>query len=318
MKIQILLLLSCIVLFSNCRKDDTPPINHKQEMRQLVQEISDFAKNLESDFIIMPHNGEELVTKNGKIDSSPAEEYLAAIDAVSRDGVFFGLETLDEETTPENRVAMTQFLDFAKNRGVSIMVTDFCNTPAKMDSSYVWNLRMGYLPFVADHDALDNIPTHPSPILNENNSGVKGFGTAENFLVLVAPNYNSKQAFIDAVKGSNYDLLIMDPYYQGQTFTPYEMAQLREKENGGLRRLLAYVNIGEAQQNRFYWQPTWNEERPEWIEEEKGAGTYQIQYWSSEWKNILIHDDISYLLIVLNQGYDGIYLDGVDAFEAFE
>ena len=55
-----------------------------------------------------------------------------------------------------------------------------------------------------------------------------------------------------------------------------------------------------------------DELNPEW------AGNYKVRYWDPEWKRIIYGEDDSYLDRIMNAGFDGAYLDIIDAFEYFE
>ena len=53
-------------------------------------------------------------------------------------------------------------------------------------------------------------------------------------------------------------------------------------------------------------------ENPSW------PGNYKVCYWCSEWQELICGAGASYLNRILNAGFDGVYLDIVDAFEEFE
>ena len=53
-------------------------------------------------------------------------------------------------------------------------------------------------------------------------------------------------------------------------------------------------------------------ENPNW------AGNFKVKYWNTEWQNIIYGNDNSYLKKILNAGFDGVYLDIIDAFEYYE
>jgi cysteinyl-tRNA synthetase len=54
------------------------------------------------------------------------------------------------------------------------------------------------------------------------------------------------------------------------------------------------------------------EENPEW------EGNYKVKYWEKEWQDIIFGNEDSYLQKILDAGFDGVYLDIIDAFEYFE
>jgi len=83
---------------------------------------------------------------------------------------------------------------------------------------------------------------------------------------------------------------------------------------------LAYISIGEAENYRYYWQSQWNNDPPIWLDEENPDwhGNFKVRYWEPEWQNIIYGNNQSYLKKVLDAGFDGAYLDIIDAFEFFE
>ena len=44
---------------------------------------------------------------------------------------------------------------------------------------------------------------------------------------------------------------------------------------------------------------------------------YKIEYWNEEWQSIIYGNENSYLKKILDSGFDGVYLDIVDAYENF-
>ncbi|HEC89701.1 MAG TPA: hypothetical protein ENI44_03860, partial [Thermoplasmatales archaeon] len=53
-------------------------------------------------------------------------------------------------------------------------------------------------------------------------------------------------------------------------------------------------------------------ENPNW------PGCYKVKYWYPEWQSIIYGNNDSYLKKILDAGFDGVYLDVIDAFEYFE
>jgi cysteinyl-tRNA synthetase len=80
------------------------------------------------------------------------------------------------------------------------------------------------------------------------------------------------------------------------------------------------MSIGEAEDYRFYWDESWNTDEPEWLEAENPdwEGNYKVRYWNSYWKSIIYGSQDAYLDKILAKGFDGVYLDIIDAFEYFE
>ncbi len=292
-------------------------------MRDLVQEISLYAKNINPDFFIIPQNGAELVSISGDDQGLPDTEYINSIDGIGQESLNYGYYKDNLKTPDDSNLWMRHFLDTARYNGsVRILVTDYCSTQSKMDNSYSINNNNGYISFAADHRELDNIPNHPSSVYNENNDIISDLQQAKNFLYLINPDdeYSTRQELVDAVKNTNYDLIIMDYFHNGLEYTDAQIEELKHKANGGRRLLISYMSIGEAEDYRYYWKSNWSTGNPSFIAKENPnwPGNYVVKYWEEEWKKIIFGNDNSYLKNIIDAGFDGVYLDIIDAFEFFE
>ncbi|MGB3947221.1 MAG: endo alpha-1,4 polygalactosaminidase [Bacteroidia bacterium] len=313
--------LLCITTFISCKKEHIAEVDYRSEMRLFVQGISAYTKAIQPNFIIIPQNGHNLLTLNGTPLGIPATEYIQAIDGIGREDLFYGYDADDIETPIEAKDEMIPFMDIAKQNGLKVLVTDYCSTLSNVDNSYQHNYTKGYISFAANHRDLDNIPGYPSPIFNENSISINTLDSARNFLYIInTAGYESKNAFIDAVKHTNYDVIIMDINFNDEFFNAAEINSIKQKANGGLRKVICYMSIGEAEDYRFYWQSFWKAVPPQWFVAENAAwiGNYKVKYWDKEWQKVIYGSTYSYTNRILNAGFDGIYLDIIDAFEYFE
>jgi cysteinyl-tRNA synthetase, unknown class len=105
-------------------------------------------------------------------------------------------------------------------------------------------------------------------------------------------------------------------------FTPEQIAPLKIKADGSRRIVLAYLSIGEAERYRYYWQRAWDapETRPKWLGDEnpRWPGDYAVHFADPDWQAIIFGAQESYLDRIVRAGFDGIYLDRVDAFQDVE
>ena len=119
------------------------------------------------------------------------------------------------------------------------------------------------------------------------------------------------------------DLIVLDAAFSSEgDWTAAELQTIRKGKNG--RKVVAYLSIGEAEDYRPYWQKPWdadhdgqpdpgapsflNTENPDW------KGNYRVRYWQPTWQQIMLPA----VAKIAAQGFDGIYLDIVDAFEFYE
>ena len=320
---KIFIVMSFALLFgcdiNSASKDET--IDYRAEMRNFVRSISIYAKELNPIFSIVPQNGHELLTANGNINDEIAVDYLASIDGVGQEDLFYGYENDNIATPPEITENLLSLMILAENNGKKVMITDYCWTHSFIDDSYQKNYEHNFISFAADHRELDNIPEYPSEPFQSNSANIESLSETRNFLYLINPSsFSGKNEFLAALQNTNYDLLLIDLFFDGETLTAEEINSLKTKSNGGNRLILAYMSIGEAEDYRYYWNENWINNPPDWLVEENPfwEGNYKVKYWMSEWQEIIFGNDSSYLKKIIDAGFDGVYLDIIDAFEYFE
>jgi len=314
------ILVITIILMSGCGNHTTER-NYRQDMRVFVQGISAYAKGIKPNFIIIPQNGHELLTENGEKTGMPAVAYLESIDGIGREDLFYGYND-DNVATPEStRGYMIDFMDIAEDKGIEVLVSDYCWDQSFIDDSYEKNANKGYTSFAADHRELNIIPSYPATPYNVNTYDITSLAKAKNFLYLINPSsFPNKDDFLNAIRETNYDIIIIDLFYGNIALTSSEVESLKIKSNGGSRLIIAYMSIGEAEDYRYYWQTEWVTNPPSWLEEENPEwhGNYKVRYWDKDWQNIIYENNDSYLKKILDAGFTGVYLDIIDAFEYFE
>ncbi|MFC1935078.1 endo alpha-1,4 polygalactosaminidase [Chloroflexota bacterium] len=293
----------------------------RQNMRDFIQDISAYAKGIKYNFIVIPQNGHDLLTENGEETGTSAMLYMDAIDGVGREDIFYGYDDDDITTPVSERDLMISFMDIAESNDVEVLTTDYCSNVSFIDDSYSQNAARGYISFAADHRELDNIPVYPQKPFNMNFTDVTSLFEAKNFLYLLnSSSYPNKENFLNAIKNTHYDVLIIDAFYDSDILRSDDVATLQTKPNGVSRLVIAYMSIGEAEDYRYYWQNSWTSNPPSWLEKENPNwyGNYKVRYWDSAWQDIIYGNDTSYLRKILDAGFDGVYLDIIDAFEYFE
>jgi cysteinyl-tRNA synthetase len=135
--------------------------------------------------------------------------------------------------------------------------------------------------------------------------------------------YQLQRVNLQEIGETKFDLVIMDYSRDGsdeRRFTAEEIAALKSSP-GGPKTVLSYMSIGEAEDYRWYWQRGWDRNRdgrpdadaPDWLGRSNPdwPGNYKVRYWDPGWQ-ALVYD---YVDKVLAAGYDGVYLDVVDAYQ---
>ncbi|MFY0684494.1 MAG: endo alpha-1,4 polygalactosaminidase [Balneola sp.] len=305
-------ILSCA---SSSPKGD---INYRDEMREFVINIADYARTQDPDFIVIPQNGHDLLQKE---NGETASQYLSAINGLGQESLIFGYYGDNTVTPTESREYLLQFLQTAKKEGKTVLVTDYTDEDEKMKRSYERNSLNGFISFAAPERELTFIPDSTNFLKNENRRDITSLSSAKNFLYLLNyENYDSKEELISSLQKTNFDVFVMDAFYGDRMFSPNDLDQLRTKADGGKRLLISYMSIGEAEEYRYYWNEDWDIYELSWIEEENPdwPGNYKVKYWDRDWQKIIFGEPDSYTQKIINAGFDGVYLDIIDGFWYFE
>ncbi|MHA1805687.1 MAG: MJ1477/TM1410 family putative glycoside hydrolase [Promethearchaeota archaeon] len=141
--------------------------------------------------------------------------------------------------------------------------------------------------------------------------------------------YQLQNMELNEISTSLYDLIIMDYSSDGTEQNEYTSSQVKYMKEGNEKKLLiSYMSIGEAENYRFYWKEEWDSNEdgipdvsaPEWLDNEnpEWEGNYKVKYWDPDWQKIIYGTPNSYLDKIISAGFDGCYLDIIDAFEYYE
>ena len=75
------------------------------------------------------------------------------------------------------------------------------------------------------------------------------------------------------------------------------------------------MSVGFAEDERFYWERDWEVGTPTWIQGlGERPGQYTVEYWNPAWKAIIGR----YFAGIMDLGFDGVVLDGVEAYRRWE
>jgi cysteinyl-tRNA synthetase len=131
---------------------------------------------------------------------------------------------------------------------------------------------------------------------------------------------------VETLAESEYPMLVLEPgnnFRENAGDTVTMISQLRYLPDGKKRLLIAYVDIGQAEDYRDYWQPEWvapTADKPGMpdflvtIDPDGWSGNYPVAYWDQRWKALWLGDD-GIVAQLARLGFDGIYLDWVEAYD---
>ena len=125
--------------------------------------------------------------------------------------------------------------------------------------------------------------------------------------------YQLQNYDLQALADTKADLYIIDYSWEGDEETRFTTTELDSIRSTNETEILAYMSIGEAEDYRWYWQNIWESNPPSWLGDTNPdwEGNYKVRYWEPEWQTIVYQ----YLDKVLDSGFDGVYLDIIDAYE---
>lgn len=302
--------ISCMLLtllVFSCSKERRST-NAGLKMQDFIVELSEYAKGQKPGFAIIPQNGAELLFRNLDDTEAMDDRLLSAIDGI-------GIEELFYNGAFEPDDYRLQMLLQAKSK-ILVLVADYTANQNELNQSYVYNTDAGFLAFPRDSSNYDYIKI-PAYVHQENNNDVTQLKDAKNYLYLISnEQFADKEAFLEAIRQTNFDVVLIDAFYGDELFTSTEINSLKTKVNGGSRLVISYINVGAAEKYRYYWQEDWKLHRPRWLKKEYDGYEDEIwvKYWKKDWKEIIYGNSNSYIQKIIDAGFDGAYLDNVEAF----
>ncbi|MBI5153275.1 MAG: endo alpha-1,4 polygalactosaminidase [Parcubacteria group bacterium] len=107
------------------------------------------------------------------------------------------------------------------------------------------------------------------------------------------------------------DYLVVDAFKEvpNLLFSKEEIGEMKKRHS----TVLAYLSIGEAEDYRYYWQSEWKTNPPRWMGKINldWEGNIKVKYWDQDWQKIIL----AYVDRIVEQGFDGVYLDIIDGYE---
>lgn len=277
-------------------------------MQEFVVSISNYARNIKPGFIIIPQNGAELAFNNLDPNDGTNSSYMLAIDGLGIEELFYnGTLSVDDE-----RLSLLRQLSPLKK----IMVADYVTDNNNVSDAIQRSKNEGFIcfPRVSSNYDYNQIP---DTAINGNTADIKTLNDAKNFLYLIGDaGFQTKQDLINAISVTNFDVILIDLFFNEIAFTSSEIQQLKNKANGGKRLVISYINIGAAENYRYYWKDNWKLHRPNWLKKpyEGYEDEIWVKFWKKDWQEIIYGNDNSYIKKIIDAGFDGAYLDNVEAY----
>lgn len=302
--------------------------NYREYMRAMVEDLSIYAHGRNPKFVVVTEPGFDLTgwsrrefdleelkrDRNAKISpdaivpvGTPMRRYLQRIDGLLLNGQFCA----------PLRVPRADLAAMMK-QGVKMLSVDHCADAAQGSAALQAAVRMGVVAHIDldENDVFDRVPTRrPSP---ENSGNVEVLADARNMLMMLDSRaYGSKEEWIAALAATNYDVVVTDAFYRGNLpLSKDAIHSLKFKQMGARRLVLARLSLGYAEDERYYWQRDWKIGAPSWIQARAPGkpGSYVVEFWNPAWKAIIG----KYFAGIIDLGFDGVVLDGVEAYRRYE
>lgn len=155
-------------------------------------------------------------------------------------------------------------------------------------------------------------PGHPASTLAQPTP----LADVHNWLYLI--DVELTDALLDQITVSAYDLVVLDYIPSDVSTADYPMASTvtRLHSDPHPKQVIAYIDVGQAEDFRTYWQPDWEIGNPEWIlgsDPEGWQGDFPVAYWAEDWRAIWLAED-GLLRQIVDAGFDGVYLDWIEAY----
>jgi cysteinyl-tRNA synthetase, unknown class len=298
----------------------------RAEMIAFVQAIASHARAADPGFGVFPQNAAEL---------GAYPEYVAVVTGMGQEDTYYGYKK-DGKATPADVTAQIESdLDRFVAAGKLVLTVDYTfkdedvptfNKKAvkRTNQTYARSSARGYVPYCTVRN-LNFLTVNPGHAPAPNAPPVVEWSQVRDFLFqLQHAEDQNRQKFLSDVAESGFDLVVTDYSFDGsgdEEFTPQEIATLKSALGG---KLLAYLSIGEAEDYRWYWQEAWDADHdgipdpgaPPWLDRANPdwPGNYKVRFWDPGWQAIVMQ----YLDRILAQGFDGAYLDLVDAYQYYE
>lgn len=311
--------------------------NHRQFMRDIVIELSSYAKGRKPAFIILGRDAPELLVKerrewdweSGRDNDGAAagkytpvgsiiRPYLKAIDGILFDGLFCGMDAIDQPTDPETAKVALSAVAALQTEGRRVLSIEYAKDKTQVATAAKKASQAKVLDYITGDDTRQfaHIPGGTPPA--ENADHITDLDRVRNFLpMLHSSTFGSKDDWVAALARTNHDMLLIDPFWRGvEPLTSNDIKTLQIKRLGSRRLVLAELSLGRALDTRFYWKKDWTIGSPAWLEAPAPdrPGQTMVRYWDPAWKAIVGQ----YMQGLVDLGVDGVLLNDLDAYFYFE
>jgi cysteinyl-tRNA synthetase len=112
----------------------------QQDMVEFIARLSDRARKLAPQFVVVMQNAEELLEETGLMN---------AVDGIAKEDLLFGIRRAEEPNKPKEIAWSIELLQLARKNGRKVLVVEYLKDPEKMSASAHQLIAEGFVPYFA-------------------------------------------------------------------------------------------------------------------------------------------------------------------------
>lgn len=289
-------------------------------MVNLAADLKNYAREKRPGFLLVGNGAAGLLEVTRTNPEESVARLIDSLDGFLTESVFY--VTDDEGKAEPQDEEMLAYLDAMLAKpcaaGKAVWTLDYLADAKLAARDRELGEARGYVSMTAARTELDTLPDE---VPDANIQDITRVPEAKNFIFLLNPEkFSSRAAYLTALRQTAADVLVLDLYYGETPLTTEEVESLQQKPQGGRRLVLAYLSVGEAAEYRPYFDASWRKNPPLWLKAANPdwPGSYKVAYWSDPWRAILYGSPSAYLDQILAAGFDGAFLDVMDAWQYFK
>lgn len=303
--------------------------NYRDEMRMIIEDLASYARARVPGFTVVMYGGFDLLSWSQRefdlAELRRPEDVRPSTLADTELPVGFPMRRFQQRVNgfildgfycAPIRVPLAD-VEAMRSQSLKALSVDHC-PPERAQMAFEFARRDGIVAHV-DTDTTRKFASVPRVRPNpENPASVENLWAARSMLInLDNRGFGSKFNWLQALKNTNHDVLVVDGFYNGnQALTKDEVRSLKFKKLGSRRLVLAWIDVGQASDDSYYWQREWQVGNPSWISalDRTHPGKYHLEFWNPAWKAIIGKTFAG----LVDMGFDGIVLANVEAYRRWE
>jgi cysteinyl-tRNA synthetase len=129
---------------------------------------------------------------------------------------------------------------------------------------------------------------------------------------------------VESLSATEYPFVVVEPNFTNKGQEDFDVRGMVEKlrftPSGKRRLVIAYIDIGEAENYRSYWKNSWIEPtksktgEPSFLvapDPDGWSGNFPVLFWDNEWQSLWVGEE-GFIQQLAEIGFDGVYLDWVE------